>query len=302
MSRDLAAMGSRPLAISVLLGVSGWFAGLFVLMFVGLAFRPDNGATAALCGAVLLVSAWGLFLADGDGEQVFVAQLALALSIAGQCLVLYAVARPVHGPAPVAAAALLLQVLLALAMPNRLHRTLSTLFATVAWALWLHFALFDDVWSHGAIEHASPSVTLASWLLAWLPVGAGLGWAIRHERALDGRVGEALVQPLLAGLTAGLAFATLASMPFDAIRGTDGGGAVALWPLLSALAALGALAAAFARRRRGLMALCLVATLLHVAHFYYALGFGLRDKALLMGAMGAVFLAAAHVLRTKERT
>jgi len=80
----------RPLAISLLLGVSGWVAGVFMLIFVALLFRPDTASQAAVSGGLLLATAWGLFKVDGDGAQVFVAQLALALSIAGQCLMLFA--------------------------------------------------------------------------------------------------------------------------------------------------------------------------------------------------------------------
>jgi len=75
-----------------------------------------------------------------------------------------------------------------------------------------------------------------------------------------------------------------------------------LWPLLSALGALAAVAAAFARRRRGLMGVCVVAALLHVSHFYYALGTSLVVKSLLMLAMGGAALIAARVLRPMENT
>ena len=134
----------RPLAISLLLGISGWVAGVFMLIFVAMLFHPDTASQAAVSGAILLAAAWGLFKVDGDGEQVFVAQLALALSIAGQCLMLFAMSEHARGIAPIASAALLLQTVLALVMPNRLHRTLSTLFATIAWALTLRFALFGE--------------------------------------------------------------------------------------------------------------------------------------------------------------
>lgn len=297
----------RPLSISLLLGVSGWFAGIFMLVFVGVLFRPESAGQAAIAGAVLLAAAWGLFMVARDGEPVFVAQLALALSIAGQCLVLYAMTDHASGIAPIAHAALALQAVLALVMPNRMHRTLSTLFATIAWALTLHFALFGehDAWQRGDALHVAPSLpaALAGWLLAWGPVAAALGWAIRSEAAWTARGWAPLVQAIVTGLIAGLAFATLASQPFESFRwlgGAKDSGYQALWPLLSALAALGAVAAAFALGRRALMTLCVFAALLHVAHFYYALGASLLFKSSLMLAMGGAFLVAARVLRSKE--
>jgi hypothetical protein len=300
------AAPDRPLAIGLLLGVSGWAAGIFVLIFVALLFRPESAGQAAISGAILLAAAWGLFMAARD-EQVFVAQLALALSIAGQCLALYAMTKDAHGIAPIAVAALVLQTVLALAMRNRLHRTLSTLFATIAWALALRFALFGDpdfATQGQAVHAASLAAALGGWLLAWSPVGAALWWAIRSQADWESHGWASLTRPIVDGLIVGLAVATLASQPFESVRwlgsGGQGGGNLALWPLLSALGALGALAAAFALRRPGLMVLCAVAALLHLAHFYYALGTSLLVKSLLMLAMGTVFLGAARLLDSKE--
>jgi len=301
------AASDRPLAIGLLLGVSGWAAGIFVLIFVMMLFRPDSAGQAAISGAILLAAAWGLFIAARDAEQVFVAQLALALSIAGQCLALYAMTKDAHGIAPIAGAALALQTVLALAMPNRLHRTLSTLFATIAWALTLRLALFGepDFATRGEASHAvSLAAALGGWLLAWCPVGAVLWWAIRNEADWESHGWTSLTRPVVDGLIVGLAVATLASQPLETARWLGGGGPdggnLALWPLLSALGALGALAAAFALRRPGLLLLCAVAAPLHLAHFYYALGASLLVKSLLMLAMGTAFLVAARLLGSKE--
>jgi len=298
----------RPLAISLLLGASGWIAGLFMLAFVAALFRPDSTAQAAFCGITLLVAAWGLFKVDGDGAQVFVAQLALALSIAGQCLVLYAMSGDAHGIEPIANAALVLQVALALVMPNRLHRTLSTLFACIAWALTVRYALVGnpDFGARGDAVRIAPSLALAivAWLVAWLPVVAALWWLIRRGAVPTLQRWQVVVQPIVTGFIIGLAFATIASQPFESWRWWGGGeaavGGLVLWPLLSALGALAAVAAAFARHQRGLMSVCVVAALLHVSHFYYALGTSLVVKSLLMLAMGAAALIAARALRPTE--
>jgi hypothetical protein len=302
-----SAAPDRPLAIGLLLGVSGWAAGLCMLFFVVLLFHPDSAGQAAISGAILLAAAWGLFMAARDGEPVFVAQLALALSIAGQCLALHAMTKGSHGIAPVAGAALALQSVLALAMPNRLHRTLSTLFATIAWALTLRFALFGEpgyAMRGEAMHAASLAAALGGWLLTWLPIAAALWWAVRKETDWVSGGWASLARPIIDGLIVGLAVATLASQPFESFRwfgdGSADAGNLALWPLLSALGALGALAAAFALRRSALMVLCAIAAPLHVAHFYYALGTSLLVKSLLMLAMGAASLAAARFLRSKE--
>ena len=302
---DGDAPPDRPWYIAALLGTSGWVAGLFVLAFVALLFHPTDPAAAAVTGLVLLAAAWGLFMADREGA--FVAQLALAFSIAGQCLLLYAMTRPAHGIAALASAALLLQTVLALAMPNRLHRTLSTLFATIALALTVRFALFGepDFWRAGQTYSPALAPALAGWLFAWLPVAALLWALIRSEPAWMARGWQPLLRPVASGLIVGLGFATLASQPFDSFLWFNDPAQrpdwLALWPLLSALGALGGVMAAFALRSRALIGACAVAVLLHVSHFYYALGTSLLLKSALMLAMGGAMLLAARLLAEGAR-
>jgi hypothetical protein len=297
----------RPLAISLLLGICGWAAGGLTLLLVSMLFHPDTPSQAAFSGALLLAAAWGLFKADQDDGHAFVAQLALTLSMAGQCLVLFAMAKCAQGIVQISGAALLLQTAMALVMPNRLHRTLSTFLALIAWALTLHFALFDEPGSGNlfATPHStSLPAALTAWVLVWGPVAAVLCWAIRRETLWAQRRWAPAVRAVITGLIGGLAFATLVSEPLESFSRFGGPAAVAghfsLWPLLSALGALGALTAAFALRQRGLMALCGVAALLHISHFYYALGTSLLTKSLVMLTVGGVCLVGAHVMRTEE--
>jgi hypothetical protein len=289
----------RPWYISLLLGVSGWLAGLFMLGFVALLFRPDSAGTAAVCGLVLLAAAWGLYKADREGA--FTSQLALALSIAGQCLMLYALNHDSHGLTAIAGSAVVLQVVMVLLMPNPLHRTLSTLFAMIAWAMMLRFGLFGEPdWSSSRADAPALGSALLGWVLAWGPMLAALWWLVRTEAQWMARGWAAVMRPVLTGLIAGLAFATLASQPFEEFRWWGDAAArpdwLALWPLLSAGAALGAVAAAFALRSRALMGTCIVAVLLHISHFYYALGTSLLLKSLLMLAMGVALLLASRAV------
>ncbi len=299
-----APAAERPWYIGLLLGVSGWLAGLFLLGFVGLLFRPDTPVAAGLAGAVLLAAAWGLYTADREGA--FVAQLALALSIAGQCLVLFALNKDARGIGGIAVSALLLQTVLALAMPNPLHRALSAFFATIAWALTVRFMLLGepDFWRGEREVAVSLAQSLGGWALAWAPVGAGIALLIRYEADWMARGWAATVRPVLTGLVIGVAFATLASQPFESFRWWGGGavaqGWLALWPLLSAGAALAAVAAAFALGQRALLGAGVLAALLHVSHFYYALGTGLLFKSLLMLAMGGAMWFAARALARRS--
>lgn len=296
------ATPARPWYIGLLLGVSGWLAGGFLLVFVAMLFRPDSAGAATVAGTVLLASAWALFKVDRDGA--FTSQLALALSFAGQCLLLFAMTEHSRALASVAGAAFVLQAAMLLLMPNRLHRLMSALFALIAWALMWRFGLFGEPsWSTANGNAASLPAALVGWLITWLPVGGVLWLLIRHEPAWIARGWAPVLRPALTGLVVGIAFATLVSYPLESFRWwgsapvrTDW---LALWPLLSAGAALAAVAASFALGSRALMGACIVAALLHVSHFYYALGTSLLFKSLLMLLMGAALLFVARKLSAK---
>jgi hypothetical protein len=295
----------RPWYIGLLLGTAGWFAGIFALIFVFMLFKPDSTGSALVIGVVLLGAAFGLFIADREGA--FVSQLALALSIAGQFAALFGVHEVLfkaHESIPsVASIALLLQVALVAVMPSRLHRTMSTLFACIAWAIAVRFSLWDESFMRGGGPGSPPSLafTLLGFAIVWLPVGAALYMAVRSEPAWVAAGRQDLMRPIAVGLIAALAVGTLVSYPLDAFAwGTPGhgrGGWLALWPLLSALTALGALAGAFALGNRGLIGVCVVAALLHASHFYYAMGTTLLVKSLTMIVLGAALLAGARYLR-----
>jgi len=301
-------ISNRPWYVGLLLGVAGWIAGVFLLIVVFLLFKPEGAGSALAVGLVLLAAAWGLFKVDREGA--FVSQLALALSVAGQFAVLYGIgdtffkgAREIAG---VALVALLLQVALIVAMPNRLHRTMSALFACMAWALLVRYGLWDQPeWGRTRETPVAQSLGLAllGWAIAWLPVGGVLYILAHREPTWMAQGRQAIVRPAIVGLIVGLAVATLLSQPFDSFRW--GGraevhqGWLAVWPLLSALAALGALAAAFAMGNRGLTAMCVVAALVHVSHFYYAMGTTLLINSATLIVLGALLLGAAHRLRRK---
>ena len=296
-----------PWYIGLLLGVSGWVAGIFVLVFIFMLFELRSPASMLIIGAVLLAAAWGLYRADRDGA--FVSQLALALSVAGQFTLLFGLqdvlfkgSRTIAGLAFVA---LVLELALIAAIPNWLHRTMSTLFACCAWALFVRYALWDEprlgLFGGGARSGPPIGLALLGWAIAWLPVGWTLYQSIRKEPSWMAAGRQAIMRPVCTGLIVGLAIATLVTYPLDTFSwgGTvqHGRNWLALWPLLSVFAALGALAAALALGSRALMAVSIVAALSHMSHFYYMIGISLIAKSVTMLLLGALLLALAHHLR-----
>ncbi len=298
----------RPWYISFILGASGWLAGIFLLIFVGLLFYKEHSPSIMLFACVVLTaSAWGLYKADPEGA--FVSQLALALSVAGQILLVIGVAQLRDGYAWPAFAAMLVEILFVFIMPNALHRMLSALFACAALAAGVHYGLFANrnPFSY-AVTNDVPetlSYALTGWAISWLPVALLVVWLVRYEARWMASGLQKIVRPALAGLIVGLSFATLISQPFESFdwhaRNMTDSGWLALWPLLSVLAAIGGLVAGFALNSRMLMGASIIGALLHISHFYYALGASLLIKALIMMAMGAVMLVAAYLLHTTKR-
>ena len=301
----------RPWYVGLLLGASGWIAGAFLLAFVFMLFKPDTPGAALVAGLVLLGAAWGLFTVDRDG--VFVSQLALALSIAGQCAVLFAASQTLfkgsHSISGVASVALVLQVALIIVIPNRLHRIMSTLLACVAWALAVRYGVWDRFewnWVHTDEARNGPSLVLAvmSWGVVWLPLGGLVFMLVRREAAWMSAGWQTLLRPVSIGVVVGLALATLSSHPIESFSWHSGSAAerqswLALWPMLSAMASLAAMAAAFALGSRALMGVCAVAVLLHTSHFYYAMGTSLLTKSVTMLILGALLLAGSHLLNER---
>jgi Domain of unknown function (DUF4401) len=294
----------RPWYISLLLGLSGWIAGLFLLGFVGAVyFSVTQNATIA--GVILLVSAWALFRVDVEGA--FVSQLALALSIAGQFALLFGLSDnlALRRSGDIAAIALVLQIALVALMPSRMHRSMSALFATIAWVVFIRSLYGNDLFGGFSTRQPleSPSLTLAlsSWALAWAPIGIALYFAVVREPLWMASRWCRVIRPAAIGLAAGLAWATLFSHPFESLRFADATreGWLAIWPLLSAMAAVAALAAGFALKHRALMGAAMIAALLHVSHFYYAMGTTLLIKSVVMVAIGVLLLVAARALNPR---
>lgn len=121
-----------PWYVRALLGFSGWLAAIFVLFFVGLGLSSllDSAVASFILGTILIGIAFAL-LRTTEGD--FVEQVALATSFAGQGLVAYAAFKS-GGWSSAGAWALigLMHVVLAVVMPNFIHRVLSALFCAMS--------------------------------------------------------------------------------------------------------------------------------------------------------------------------
>lgn len=296
-----APSNDRPWFISIVLGFSGWLAGIFGLAFVALLFKPDSPAGFALAGLILLSAAFGLYAADRSGA--FFDQLALALSIAGQLALAWAASEATRSDAATAALIAVMQVILLFVMPNTLAKVLAALFACCAWALTIRFAW----WGPLGLHNVRPQVTLppafVGWFVVWIPIIGAVHALIATERTWMASDLRRLARPALHGLLLSLAVATWVSEPNMLTSAVESQGRtnwLALWPLLGVAAALFAAFCAFRLRSRAMIGVSIAGALLHVAQFYYVLGTTLVIKSAIMLGVGAAALIAAHWLNQQE--
>jgi uncharacterized membrane protein len=282
----------------VVLGFSGWLAGLFALAFLWTLFEPRTAPPFIAFGAVLLTGAYLLY--RKSEHNAFLDQLALALSMAGQLALFFAMEKLNLRSAQQAAAFTVLQFALIFLMPNALSRLFSTIFATISWVLFLRFVL----WDHNLLAARAPleiARAVLSWLLATTPVFTLAFWLVTRETVwMAGRF-RALLRPVLSGSLISLLIVAVASDPESGLGFWRHAGSVetnwiALWPLLDIAVALIAAWLAFRVRHNALVGVAIVAALAHCARFYYLLEIPLLTKSLIMVAVGAVLLFAGFVL------
>src|SRR5690606_24827142 len=136
-----------------------------------------------------------------------------------------------------AAIAMIMQIGIVLAFPNRFAKLLAAFLACVTWALTVRFAL----WGGGSLGDTLAAVALGpalfGWAVIWLPVAAGVRWLIANEARWMATDTRRLVRPALTGMIAALALATWVSEPFSALPMWLPEGVptnwLAIWPLLA---------------------------------------------------------------------
>jgi hypothetical protein len=298
---------SRPWFISLLLGLAGWLAGMFVLVFVALLFNVDSSSHLVVIGIVLLTIAWLLYSRARD--LVFLEQLTLAFSIAGQVAVAVFLAEELDKPVPTFAALLGLQLVVFVAMPDRVARTIATFFGSLAWVWLVRFALrpgegrrfFFDPGAEFTFPVFGAWTLPIEWLLTWAPMIALLAWLIRTEpRWMARRAGD-FARPAVTGLMLGLALGGIGAEPENSLTlGLAGVGREfsgwALFPLLSIALAMYAAFCAHQVRSTWLSGVAVVASLVHLGRFYYLYGTTLTWKSLTMLLTGAALLTAAALI------
>lgn len=322
---EIDARQPPPWWLAILLAGAAWLASLIVL---GAFFAPllalGDGRIARATGGIILI---GTALALFRRRAPFTDQMALAFSLAGQALLISAIAERffdlIDGSNEIALTAFALGALLALAPASTLHRSLclASAIANLAWligpgrglavlgialaasacALWLaraHWAATPLAPLTKALAHAA---TLTALILA--PYG-------NASSALD-LVGDLLLDPKHTHLVVPL-YRTGAALVFVATAAWLGRAAGALRVPLVAAAVLTAglawsapglliggalLLAAFQACHRAWTLAILAFCTLYLGEFYYSLHSTLLAKSLVIGASGLWLLGLRAGLR-----
>ena len=322
---------SSPWFVRAMLGIAGWIGALFLLGFVAVAlsFVMNSAAAAMLVGAACCAGAYALFRTFHG--QDFVEQFALALSLAGQGLLIVGLGQLLDGSGPsflLAVAAM--QAVLACLVSNFLHRLLASAGAAVAFAL-----AIGELQLHGLAAPLLCAGLAWIWLeprrwaasaQLWRPLGYGLllalllvesfrllgmeamfggndkiSWMARHGPLL----GRVLTTAVLVWVAAKLTMRE--GFPPGSRTFTTAVGASVLIGLLclgapGLASALLILLLGFAAGARLLVALGVLSLLGLIAHFYYSLHATLLEKSGLLAITGLFLLAAAALLRREAPT
>ncbi len=318
---------ASPWYVRTMLGIAGWIAAGFLLAFLGAAFTfiLDKAVYDALLGALFCAAAYGLFRAY-DGND-FAEQFALVVSMVGQLLIIMGFGDVLKTEDPILYLAIAaVEALLALLIPNFLHRILASGGAAVAIALAinrlsLHGLAAPLLCAALAWVWLDPKRWAASGGL-WRPIGHGLVLALLlvetfrlfdpqwllgspPERkswiALNGPLlGRVLNAAILVWVASALARGE--GFKLESKVGLAAAGAALIIGLLSLgapgfVSALLILLLGFAAGNRPMMAIGVLSLLGFVSHFYYSLHATLLEKSGMLAVTGLVLLAAWFVLR-----
>jgi len=148
-----------PWYVKTLLAFSGWLASLFLLGFmgVGFVFVFENNVVSVVIGSLMIAGAYAILRMP---KNEFFEHVALAISLAGQVLIIYSIFQIVDRESVVVwILVALLQSFLAVVIPSFVHRVFSS--AVAAYALSMVLS------SMGAAYIVSGIIMfLAAWL--WL--------------------------------------------------------------------------------------------------------------------------------------
>ena len=316
-----------PWFVRVMLGIAGWIGALFLLGFVGagFAFVLKSSGAAFVVGAGACAVAVAIFRAAPKSD--FVAQFGLAVSFAGQALLVFAAVQWFErSTIGIALFVTLQQALLFILVPNFVHRL---------WASWSGALAATYVMLDAGMFAFTPAVTTAAfvWVALYefklarhgtlVRAGVyGLALAAVQTAVLHGDLVAALIlghghhgislgeSGVWLGRLASLAvllWAVVTLLRREGLSLSSGQGRVGLaGALILGIASIKApgvgpaaaiLIVGYANADRVLAGLGIFALLGYLSHYYYSLQATLLEKSGLLAATGIALLVARLAMR-----
>ncbi|TAK50613.1 MAG: DUF4401 domain-containing protein [Betaproteobacteria bacterium] len=318
---------SAPWYVRAMLGAAGWIGALFLLGFVGAGFVwvMESASASFVVGALTCAGATAIFRLRAEGD--FAAQFGMAVSLAGQAMMVFGLAqwfeRSLTG---MALAVALQQGLLFVLVPNFIHRCWTSWTAASAAALalagaglpgfvpaaltaalvWIWLSEFDQAERGALLRAGGYGMALAAvqstmlhgelWAL-WI-LGRGTHGALGGETALWlGRLASGAVL-----VWAVLRLLRREGVPLQDSRARVALGGAALLALISLRApgvgpAVAILVIGHANGNRVLAGLGILSLLGYLANYYYSLQATLLVKSALLASAGIALLAARLAMR-----
>jgi hypothetical protein len=324
---------ASPWYVRAMLGIAAWIGAWFLLGFValGLAVVVRSATVAIVVGALCCAAAFAIFRAAR--ENVFFTQFALVVSLAGQGLLIFGIAGDVKPDGQgFALTIFVLEAALAVAIPNFVHRVLTTFAAMMAlswvlrgmgaWTLapvipavgiaviWLNESLWvrrASVWAPIGYGLVLSLLTMSTLLMWWGHMDL-LGLGFGHAKPLGAPwLGRAIIAGLLVWAVVDLLRRESADL--GSRSGTLAlvlGAAIALLSLLApgVSSALLLILLGFATNNRVLLGLGFIAFAGFLSNYYYRLDSTLLVKSMVLMGLGAGILGARaaldHLLGTEE--
>ncbi|GAA3916502.1 DUF4401 domain-containing protein [Litoribacillus peritrichatus] len=321
-----------PWYVKVLLAFSGWLAALFLLGFlaVGLEFLIENAIASLVTGCAMIAIAFAIL---NSPKNEFVEHLGLAVSLAGQLLVLNAIFELVDSYKGIAwFYAALVQVILTVLMPNTVHRIFSAYLVVFSLSI---SVMTSMIGSSGAVSLLT-GVSMFGVAFLWLnefkyiehmqkirAIGYGLILGLIHLKgvgafglqnvdwpyaddpemfSLPFWIGELVACLALLYCTRALLlrlnYKMTDSVAYAAFASVVVLGIVSVEAQGITLGVL-ILVLGFANSNRVLMGLGVLSLLSYLSFYYYFMDVSLLYKSFILGGLGLVLLAIRHGINSK---
>lgn len=310
-----AADRSTPWYVQGLVGISAWIAAFCFIGFLAIAGLIDSDESMVIGGIIFTLAAVGLKW--GLPRSIFAGQLALALGLAGQGLLIVGIGNQTGSTAATAFATIVLELILIVIYRDSFQRLLSTL-AIVGAVVAL---LFE--WDIQEATHLLIFLVALATILIWdkesflsataladifRPVGYGCAIALLALLAPSAITDLEIERWWLSaiGLMAallGLEYLILAELGVNwrnpLVFILMGGTLLLLWPAWQSPGILGALIVLLTGFRRGnrlLTGLAAIFLAFFIITFYYNLELTLLVKSFMLMGNGVIILVLRYVL------